>query len=84
MLLLSTWRARRYLLYIHTLKHADGRIQYPLAFIMHMPDSTDAKLKVMYTRACPTLTKMFGVNKHVTLEDAEDLDEEWLANALKV
>ena len=161
----------RYMLYIHTLKHADGRgaqlwrrvhphspcrsrfhtslpastcslsttpslltraslshqpcrvpgaVQYPLALIMHMPQSSSsAELKVnpdpepvlaltltltlalalaltptptptltpnqvMYSRPLPFLTTLFKVNKPFTLEDAEDLDDAWLNEKLKL
>lgn len=75
----------RYVLYIHTQTHADGRVQYPLALLMHMPDSTPSRLKTMYTRPLPGLVSTFGVNKHIVLEDAEDLAEDgWLNGKLKV
>ena len=32
----------RYLLYIHTVKHSDGRVQYPIAFMLYMPDQVRA------------------------------------------
>ena len=49
-----------------------------------MPPTTNTESKVMYSRALPTLTAMFGVNKHITLEDADDFDDEWLAAQLKI
>lgn len=58
--------------------------RYPLAFILNMPPTTNTESKVMYSRALPTLTAMFGVNKHITLEDADDFDDEWLAAQLKI
>ena len=77
----------RYVLHIHTQKHADGRVQYPLALIMHMPESTPSRLKTLYTRPLPNLVSTFGVNKHIVLEDCDDLTEDgddWLNAKLKV
>ena len=62
-----------------------GAVQYPLALIMHMPQSSSsAELKVMYSRPLPFLTTLFKVNKPFTLEDAADFDEEWLKEKLKL
>ena len=52
---------------------------------MHMPQSSSsAELKVMYSRPLPMLTSLFRVNKPFTLEDAEDLDDDWLNEKLKI
>ena len=40
----------RYILYIHKVAHSDGRVQYPIAFIVYLPDQMPVHLKVMYTR----------------------------------
>ena len=38
----------------------------------------------MYTRPVVTLVENFQVNKHLTLDDADDLDEEWLMKGLGI
>lgn len=75
----------RYLLYIHTVKHSDGRVQYPIAFIVFLPETMPAHLKVMYTRPVTTLAEStFKVPKHVMLEDLEDITDEWLEKKLEI
>ena len=72
----------RYLLYIHKQKTSDGRTVFPIVFVVYIPQNVPAHSKVMYTRPIPTLVETFKVNKHFTLEDAEDLDVEWVEHRL--
>ena len=37
----------RYLLYIHKFAHKDGRVQYPIAFVLFMPPTIKLELKVL-------------------------------------
>jgi len=74
----------RYLLYIHKVVHNDGRTSYPIAFLVFMPETMPPHLKVMYTRPVVTLTDTFKVPKHIPLEDAEDMTDEWLEEKLGV
>ena len=74
----------RYLLYIHTVKHSDGRVQYPIAFLLYMPDQIPAHLKVMYTRPVVNLVTAFRVNRHLVLDDPETLTVEWLNEQLGI
>ena len=73
-----------YMLYIHTVKHADGRVQYPMCFILFMPDQLPVHLKVMYTRPVVNLANTFRVNRHLVLDDPEDLDAAWLNEHLGI
>ena len=41
-------------------------------------------LKVMYTRPVVSLASTFKVNRHLVLEDPEDLDLEWLNKELGI
>jgi len=72
----------RYILYMHKVQHRDGRVQYPIAFIVFLPDNVPVHLKVLYTRPIVTLCDTFKVAKHLALEDPDDLDEEWLLKGL--
>lgn len=72
----------RYVLYIHEHKHADGRTQLPIAFILFMPPSVPVDLKVLYTRPVMSLVNDFKVNKHFSLDDADTLDVTWLDEQL--
>lgn len=36
----------RYILYMHKVEHDDGRVQYPIAFIVYLPDNVPVNLKV--------------------------------------
>ena len=74
----------RYLLYIHKVAHSDGRVQYPIAFILYMPDQLPVHLKVMYTRPVTNLAATFKVNKHIMLDEPETLTLEWLNEQLDI
>jgi len=68
----------RFLLYIHKVAHSDGRVQYPIAFFLYLPDQVPVHLKVLYTRPVVELADSFKVARHFTLEDPADLTVEWL------
>jgi len=72
----------RYLLYIHKFAHRDGRVQYPIAFVLFMPSQIPLELKVLYTRPVTELTGTFAVNRHHVLDDCEDFTAEWIENKL--
>ena len=72
----------RYLLYIYKFAHADGRVQFPIAFVLLMPEQTPLELKVLYTRPVVSLCDTFKVNKHFPLDDPEDFDADWLETKL--
>lgn len=62
--------------------HDCGRVQYPIAFILYMPESMPALKKVMYSQPVPRLTEKSMVKKHYVLEDPEDFDKDWLDERL--
>lgn len=74
----------RYVLYIHKVAHRDGRVQYPIAFFLFMPDHVPVHLKVLYTRPVVELADTFKVARHFTLDDPENLTEEWLEEMLDI
>jgi hypothetical protein len=75
----------RYLLFIHTVKHSDGRTQFPIAFICFLPETMPTHVKVMYTRAVNDLAEnTFKVPKYVMLEELEDLTATWLEKKLEI
>ena len=74
----------RYILHIHEVDHRDGRKTFPIAFILFLPSHVPVHKKVLYTRPVSDLCAKFAVNKHITLEDPEDLDVEWLEKQLQV
>ena len=49
-----------------------------------MPLQLPVHLKVMYTRPVVNLATTFKVNRHLVLEDPEDLDLEWLNKELGI
>ena len=73
-----------FVLHIHKVAHSDGRVQYPIAFMLYMPDHTPVHLKVMYTRPLPSLAEEFKVARHFVLADPDDLDEEMLLENLGI
>ena len=74
----------RYILYIHKVAHSDGRVQYPIAFMVYLPDQLPVHLKVMYTRPVVELAEKFQVARHFTLDEPETLTEEWLEEKLQI
>ena len=72
------------ILHIHEVDHRDGRKTFPIAFILFLPSHVPVHKKVLYTRPVSDLCAKFAVNKHITLEDPEDLDVEWLEKQLQV
>ena len=74
----------RFLLYIHKVTHSDGRVQYPIAFFLYLPDQVPVHLKVLYTRPVVELADSFKVARHFTLEDPEDLTTEWLEEKMGI
>ena len=74
----------RYCLYIHQVKHRDGRVQYPIAFFLYLPDNVPVHLKVLYTRPVTNLADNFKVARHFTLDDPETLTEEWLEEQMAI
>jgi len=69
-------------LYIHKYAHRDGRVQFPIAFLLFMPDNIPVHSKVLYTRPVAELVQAFAVNKHIALDDPETLETEWLEQKL--
>ena len=57
-------------------------MQFPISFIVYLPDNIPVHLKVLYTRPIVTLCDTFKVNKHFPIDDPDDLDEEWLMKHL--
>jgi len=74
----------RYCLYIHKVAHRDGRVQYPIAFFLFMPDQVPVHLKVLYTRPVVELADSFKVAKHFTVDDLEDITTEWLETQMGI
>ena len=66
------------------LVHSDGRVQYPIAFMVYLPDQLPIHLKVMYTRPVTNLAATFKVNKHIMLDEPETLTLEWLNEQLDI
>ena len=74
----------RYVLHIYKFEHRDGRVQYPICFIVFMPQNIPTHLKVLYTRPVADLCDKFKVNRQHTLDDPEDLDPEWIEKKLEL
>ena len=67
-----------YVLHIYKKVHDHGRVSFPIAFLLFLPHSVPASLKVLYTRPVSGLCDAFSVSKYFPLDDAEDLDANWL------
>ena len=74
----------RYCLYIHQVKHRDGRVQYPIGFFLYLPDQVPVHLKVLYTRPVTNLADTFKVARHFTLDDTKNLSEAWLMEMMAI
>ena len=66
------------MLRVHSHAHGDGRVSYPIAFLVFLPGHVPVQLKVLYTRAVGALCTAFAVGRHIALDDADDLDDDWL------
>ena len=71
-----------YLLYVHKVQHKDGRVHYPMSFILFLPEGITDDARATYARPVATLCGIFKVDKHFELEDASELDEQWLVEQL--
>ncbi|CAH3172065.1 unnamed protein product [Porites evermanni] len=73
----------RYVLYSYVLKHDDGRVSYPLAFIFISPQGTKPELQMMYAGSKTNLVRKLGATKVFELRSKEEMSEEWLIQKLK-
>ena len=74
----------RYILHIHEVDHRDHGRPSRSRSSSSCRRTCRVHKKVLYTRPVSDLCTKFAVNKHITLEDPEDLDVEWLEKQLQV
>lgn len=59
----------RFVLVSYEMKHADGRISYPLVLVYWAPESTSMELSTLYTSALPTFCTHADVGKVIDIRD---------------
>jgi len=59
----------RFVLVSYEMKHADGRISYPLVLVYWAPESTSMELATLYTSALPTFCTHADVGKVIDIRD---------------
>lgn len=55
-----------------------GRVMFPLAFVYYMPDTTNDRMRMLYSRPTKMLSDVLGLPKIFRCSDSEDLTDEWL------
>ncbi|KAI1306247.1 hypothetical protein EDD11_004833 [Mortierella claussenii] len=75
--------APRYIVLSFELKHDDGRISYPLVFLYYTPRGVKPELNMLYASAKTHFQNKLGLGKAFDLQDAEDLDDDWLRARLQ-
>ena len=56
-------REPRFILHSHELKHADGRIQYPLNFILYIPDGCGTNNRFTYASTANAVSAASGITR---------------------
>jgi len=72
----------RYVIYSHVRKHDDGRISYPLCFFYYCPRGGIPGLGMRYAGMLTEMQNLCDVNKVFSLEEKEELTDEWLEGKL--
>ncbi|CAF1286694.1 unnamed protein product [Rotaria socialis] len=74
-------REPRFILHSHELKHADGRIQYPLNLILYIPDGCGTNNRFTYASTANSVSAASGITRIIELR--EDISPEWLSKELQ-
>ncbi|CAF1067389.1 unnamed protein product [Adineta ricciae] len=73
-------REPRFILHSHELKHADGRVQYPLNLILYIPDGCGTNNRFTYASTANAVSASSGITRIIELR--EDISAEWLSKEL--
>ncbi|CAF4335118.1 unnamed protein product [Adineta steineri] len=74
-------REPRFILHSHELKHADGRVQYPLNLILYIPDGCGTNNRFTYASTANSVSAASGITRIIELR--EDISAEWLNKELQ-
>ncbi|UJR31259.1 hypothetical protein I4U23_018759 [Adineta vaga] len=74
-------REPRFILHSHELKHADGRVQYPLNLILYIPDGCGTNNRFTYASTANAVSASSGITRIIELR--EDISAEWLNRELE-
>ncbi|XP_064601831.1 glia maturation factor gamma-like [Liolophura sinensis] len=72
-----------YVLFSYVLKHDDGRVSYPLAFIFVSPAGCKPEQQMMYAGSKTQLVTDLKATKVFELRSSDEFTEEWLIEQLK-
>ncbi|CAL1533212.1 unnamed protein product [Lymnaea stagnalis] len=73
----------RYVCLSYVLKHADGRVSYPLVFIFISPQGCSPEQQMMYAGSKTKAVKDGDFTKVIELRSLDDLTEETILDKLK-
>lgn len=79
----------RFVLYMHNnnnsnkVAHAQKRMLLPIVLILHLPVHMPTSAKMLYTRSVGAFADACKVNRHLTLNDLDELTAEWIDDQLK-
>lgn len=72
----------RFLLISYALRHADGRVSYPMCLVFYSPDGCSPELQMMYAGSRNNLVQECELTKNFEIRDAEELTKEYLDSKL--
>ncbi|MCL4121306.1 UNVERIFIED_CONTAM: hypothetical protein GTU68_031717 [Idotea baltica] len=72
----------RFVLLSWMIRHKDGRISYPMAFIFVTPRDCQPKLQMMYAGTYKHLIAECKLTKVYQVRDIDELDEDWIETNL--
>ncbi|EYC27681.1 hypothetical protein Y032_0008g126 [Ancylostoma ceylanicum] len=72
----------RFLLISYALRHADGRVSYPMCLVFYSPPGCSPELQMMYAGSRNNLVQECELTKNFEIRDSEELTKEYLDSKL--
>eukprot|EP00735_Rhodelphis_limneticus_P005657 TRINITY_DN1759_c0_g1::TRINITY_DN1759_c0_g1_i1::g.25264::m.25264 TRINITY_DN1759_c0_g1::TRINITY_DN1759_c0_g1_i1::g.25264 ORF type:complete len:171 (+),score=39.15,sp/Q5R6P6/GMFB_PONAB/32.54/6e-22,Cofilin_ADF/PF00241.15/4.5e-11,PGK/PF00162.14/0.048 TRINITY_DN1759_c0_g1_i1:52-513(+) len=73
----------RYIIYSYKWVRDDGRVQYPMVFVYYNPEGCRPDYNVLYSRHASQVQGNLKIPRLFTIQNHDDLNEEWLVKNLK-
>lgn len=74
-------REPRFILHSHELRHADGRVQYPLNLILYIPDGCGTNNRFTYASTANAVSAASGITRVCFFFETEDKECKFLHNS---
>ncbi|KAE9415166.1 hypothetical protein Angca_003632, partial [Angiostrongylus cantonensis] len=68
----------RFVLISYVLRHADGRLSYPMCLVFYSPEGCSPELQMMYAGSKENVVQECEVTNNFEIRDAEELTKEYL------